>query len=438
MTPRKDYLRVNGFLELTYAGVLVVAANAIFFLLVLIVDISIDHGRLFDRVADAASTSSINNQDYPPDLAIYADRFTDCVGISLNLGGRPDRSPRELIRDMEVPRIEGIGACPSLIEMLKENRHVTIADYSRYWHGYQIFSKPFLYFSDVKSLRYVFACLVIIAVMLFSLSISIALSGAQGAFIGAWFAGGYLLLTDGADLANVFTHAISLFTIFAAPTIAFWSLRAGYKRHLFLIAVAIGCVNSFFDLLFNPPLGLSALIVGAAVALCDEDLSARDIVRLVLVVTFGWAIGFFGTYVCRFALAAMLSDDPLGTLKEIYIAGMFRVSGIEEKIRPIFFWATIKNFGYPMLRPSFAVFVLITGIFATSLWRTSHQIRLRPVFLVFLVPTFISVLWYEALRNHSQHHHWFTYRSASFALLCLGALVIFSLSSASKPGELAR
>lgn len=438
MTPRKDYLRVNRFLELVYAGVLVVAANAIFFILVLIVDTSIDHGRLFDRVAEATSIGSINNQDYPPDLAIYADRFTDCVGISLNLGGPPDRSPRELIRDMEVPRIEGMGACPSLIEMLRENRHVTIANYSRYWHGYQIFSKPFLYFSDVKSLRYVFACLVIIAVMLFSLSISIAFSGAQGALIGVWFAGGYMLLTDGADLANVFTHAISLFIIFSGAIIAFWALRAGYKRNLFLIAVAIGCMNSFFDLLFNPPLGLSALIVGAAAALCDDDLSARDIIRLVLVVTLGWAIGFFGTYVCRFALAAILSDDPFGTLKEIYIAGMFRVSGIEEKIRPVIFWATIKNFGYPILRPSFAIFVLITGILAANLWRTFHQIRLRPVFLVFLAPSFISVFWYEALRNHSQHHHWFTYRSASFALLCLGALVIFSLSYAGKSGEIAR
>jgi hypothetical protein len=117
---------------------------------------------------------------------------------------------------------------------------------------------------------------------------------------------------------------------------------------------------------------------------------------------------------------------------------MFRVSGIEEKIRPVIFWATIKNFGYPMLRPSFAIFVLITGILAANLWRTFHQIRLRPVFLVFLVPSFISVLWYEALRNHSQHHHWFTYRAASFALLCLGALVIFSLSDGGKSGEIAR
>jgi hypothetical protein len=436
-THRGDHIRFN-FLQLVYAGVLVVAANAVFFLLVLTVNTSIDHGRLFDRVGEAATIGSINDQDYPPDLAIYADRFTDCVGISLNLGGPPDRSPLELMRDMEVPRIEGIGACPSLIQMLRENRHATVANYSRYWHGYQIFSKPFLYFSDVKSLRYVFACLVIIAVMLFSLSISIAFGGAQGPLTGVWFAGGYLLLTDGADLANVFTHSISLFAMFSGAIIAFWALRAGHKRNFFLIAVAIGCVNSFFDLLFNPPLGLSVLIVGATAALCDEGLSARDVLRLALVITVGWAIGFFGTYVCRFALAAVLSDDPLETLKGIYIAGMFRVSGIEEKIRPIFFWATIKNFGYPMLRPSFAVFVVITGIYAARLWRTFHRINVRPDFLVFLIPTFISVLWYEVLRNHSQHHHWFTYRSASFALLCLGSLVIFSLSSDGKSGELAQ
>jgi hypothetical protein len=432
MTRKSDF-GLNRLQDLLRAGIVVLIANTAFFLSILIVNAAIDHNKLFDRVAEAASIGSIDDQDYPPGLTTYADRFTDCVGISLNLGGPPDRSPRELIRDMEVPRIEGIGACPALIQMLKEKRNVTIASYSRYWHGYQIFSKPFLYFGGIKGLRYTFASLMIITVMLYSMSISTALAGAQGPFLGVWFAGSFILLSDGADLANVFTHSISLFIIFLTATITFWTLRAGYKQRLFLVVVAAGCLNSFFDLLFNPPLGLSALIVGAAVALCDEEISIREMVRLALVIAFGWAIGFFGTYLCRFALAAGLSDDPLETLKEIYTAGMFRITGMEYKIVPVVFWATVKNFGYPMLRPSFAVFVVITGALATVLWRRFHRLNLRPVLLIFLAPIFVVVPWFEVFRNHSQHHHWFTYRSASFALVCLGALAIFSLTPPRKP-----
>lgn len=432
MTPPKSYLDLKGVSELLRAGAVVLIANVVFFLSILTVNALIDHNKLFDRVAEAASIGSINDLDYPPDLTTYADRFTDCVGISLNLGGRPDRSALELLRDTEVPRIEGVGACPALVRMLNERGSVITASYSRYWHGYQIFSKPFLYFGGIKGLRYVFACLMIIAVMIYSMSISIALSKEQGAFAGVWFAGSFLLLTDGADLANVFTHSMSLFVIFLTATITFWTLRVGHKRQLFLVVVAAGCLNSFFDLLFNPPLGLSALIVGAAVALCDDELSVRDIIRLALLVAFGWAIGFFGTYLCRFAIAAGLSDNPLATIVDIYSAGMFRIAGIEYKIRPVIFWATIKNFGYPVLRPSFAVFVMITGAFAVLLWRRFRQLNLRPVLWVFLVPIFVSVAWFEVFRNHSQHHHWFTYRSASFALVCLGAFAIFGLTTSGK------
>jgi hypothetical protein len=430
----KSHFGLESFPDLLRAGIAVLITNIAFFLAILIVDAAIDHNKLFDRVAEAASIGSIDSQDYPPGLTTYADRFTDCVGISLNLGGRADRSPSELIRDMEVPRIEGVGACPALIQML-EKKNVSTESYSRYWHGYQIFSKPFLYFGGIKELRYVFASLMLIALMLYSMSISTALAGTLGPLLGVWFAGGFILLTDGADLANVFTHSISLFCIFLTATIVFWSLRTGNKQRLFLAVVAAGCLNSFFDLLFNPPLGLSALIVGAAAALCDEDTSVRELIRLALVIACGWAIGFFGTYLCRFALAAVLSDNPLETLKGIYTAGVFRIAGIEYKIRPIVFWATVKNFGYPMLRPSFAVFVAITAALVALLWRRFRQIELRPTLLAFLFPLFVSVPWFEVFRNHSQHHHWFTYRSASFALVCLSALVVFSLAPSRGPIE---
>jgi hypothetical protein len=176
-------------------------------------------------------------------------------------------------------------------------------------------------------------------------------------------------------------------------------------------------------------------VVATVAASADKKLSARDILRIIAVLSFGWAAGFFGTYICRFAIAALLSDTPLTTLQQIFTAGMFRVSGIEEKIESVMLWATIKNFGYPMLRPSFAVFVVITAVFAAALPTLGYRVKPRPYLLALLAPAFISVLWFEILRNHSQHHHWFTYRSASFSLVCLAAAVIFSFSRKPRPGE---
>jgi hypothetical protein len=419
-------LSISGLLK---AGVLVIAANIIFFLLVFIVDASLDHHVIFDRLADAAAHGVINDQDNPPDLATYSDRFTDCVAMSLNMHDGTDRTALQLIRDSEVSMVDGLGACAGLMTTLKNPQSIGTMYYGRYWHGYQILSKPFLRFGDIRDLRYILACLVIGAVFVYATTVATALAGAaDGPLYGLWFAVGYLLLTDVANLANVFTHALSLVMIFALPIAAFWAIRARVKCSLLLVAVAIGCVNSFFDLLFNPPLGLSTLVVAVAAASSSENPSVRDIVRMIAVVAFGWAIGFFGTYFCRFAIDVLLSEAPLATLRQIIASGLFRISGMEDKIKPVVFWATIKNFGFPMLKPSFAVFVIITGAFAAVLRTKGYRFAPRPVLLALLAPSFLSVLWFEILRNHSQHHHWFTYRSASFSLLCLAAAIMFCLS----------
>jgi hypothetical protein len=332
--------------------------------------------------------------------------------------------------------IEGSGACHALTAMLQNPQSVGIMNYGRYWHGYQILSKPFLRFSDIRDLRYILACLTIGAVFIYSTIIATALTGATaGPINGLWFGLGYLMLTDGADLANVFTQTLSLLTIFALPIAIFWAIKAKVRWSLLLLAVAVGSVNSFFDLLFNPPLGLSTLAIAVIAALAGEKLSVRGIARITATLALGWAIGFFGTYVCRFAIDVLLSDSPFATLQGIITAGLFRISGTEDKIKQVVFWATIKNFGYPMLRPSFAVFVVITGIYAIVLRARGYRLAPRPVLSILLAPCLISALWFEIFRNHSQHHHWFTYRSASFSLVCLAAALMFCLSKEKGHGE---
>jgi hypothetical protein len=416
-------------LNLFQAAFLIIGANLAFFLMVFAVDASINHRVLAEKLARAINLGVVDGRDYPADLSTYADRYTDCVALGLNLVDEPDRNAFGLMKDSEIAKVEGVNACAALMMMIEDKKAVGKMNYGRYWHGYQIFSKPFLRFGDIRDLRYILACLVIGAVFTFSTIVAIRFTGtANGAFRGLWFAGGYLLLTDGANLGNVFTHSLSLLAIFSMPLAVFWAIKTGVKRPLFLMAVAVGSVNAFFDLLFNPPLGLSTLVVATVAASSDENTSARDIIRIIAVVSFGWAVGFFGTYVCRFAIAALLSDAPFTTLQQIFTAGMFRVSGIEEKIEPVMFWATIKNFGYPMLKPSFAVFAVVTAAFMAGLALLGYRAKPRPWLLALLAPAFISVMWFEIFRNHSQHHHFFTYRSASFSLVCLAAAIIFSFS----------
>lgn len=128
------------FVGLLKAAMIVVAANIVFFSLIAAVDTSIDHRIIRDRLVEAARQGVINDQDNPPELPIYSDRFTDCLAMSLNLPDRPDRNAFEMIRDTEIAKIEVMGACRALVMMLKDRNSVGTQNYVRYWHGYQIIS----------------------------------------------------------------------------------------------------------------------------------------------------------------------------------------------------------------------------------------------------------------------------------------------------------
>src|SRR5437868_3217307 len=113
------------------AGVLVLVANIIFFLLLFIVDASLDHHVLFDKLAEAAAHGVINDQDNPPDLATYSDRFTDCVAMSMNMHDGADRTALQLLRDSEVTLVDGLGACAALTTMLKKRESISTMHYGR-------------------------------------------------------------------------------------------------------------------------------------------------------------------------------------------------------------------------------------------------------------------------------------------------------------------
>ncbi len=413
-------------LDLVRATIVVVSLNVIFLLTIFATNALVDHRALSDRLRLAVTQGAIDDRDYPADLALYVDRYTDCLALSLNLRGNPDRTATQLIRDSEIAKLEGIGACKTLILMLSDQSSVGTMEYGRYWHGYQVISKPFIRFGDIRNLRYIIACLVIAAVFFYSMVLARDLAAREyTGLLGIWFAFSYLLLTDGADLSDVFTQALSLLVIFLAPLVAYRLAKLNYSP--LLIAAVCGALNAFFDLLFNPPLGLSTLIVALVLARSDEKPAPLNNVGLVAIVILGWATGFFGTYLCRFAVAIMLSDNPFATIQQIAQAGLFRIAGMEEKIKPALFWATIVNFGYPMIRPSFAVFVVLTTALAIFLWLKNYRPALQSLSLVLLVPAAVSAAWFEIFRNHSQHHHFFTYRSASFSLVCIAAVAIFSL-----------
>lgn len=421
--------RVASFLS-RMAGVILEAAavvavmNLLFLLAILLTNSLVDHRRIFAQAAGSAERGEITARNYPTLPATQPDQWTDCIAIGLNLAGPPERSALDMFRETETVAQDN-DSCGPLMRLLGGDRTVPSGPYFRYWHGYQVISKPLLARSGLHKLRYMTAALATIAIFAFAVTVFTAFVDGEGPLYGLWFAGSFVFLTDGANLAGSFTHALSLFSIFATPLAVLAALRRLGERFVFPLCVAAGSVLAFFDLLFNPPLGLMALMF-AVLAFAGLTHAPRDCVRLLGLTALGWGMGFFGTYAARFILAALFAPDPIGVIADVFHYAIIEFNGPRPGVVAAPFAATLLNYRTIIGPNSFLLFAGATVLFKLVLmWRGNGTPRLA--WWLPLLPAVVPVVWYEMLSSQSQVHYWFTYRAAAFSILCVATAILLVL-----------
>jgi hypothetical protein len=72
-------------------------------------------------------------------------------------------------------------------------------------------------------------------------------------------------------------------------------------------------------------------------------------------------------------------------------------------------------------------------IFSRVMQREHSQTRRGWDRAIIVAPVLIIVIWYELLRNHSQIHYWFTYRSVAVGI---GVIAVGLLSQLTSPMDL--
>jgi hypothetical protein len=155
---------VSGLLA---GAILVVGLNIAFAVAIVAANIAVPHPALKDRIAHFIATGQIDARNWPIDFTgSKLDRYSDCTGVSLNLVGDAHRGPIERLKDAGVagPTADGREACEVLVDMQAgDEPQLPLFNYFRYWHGYQILTKPLLLFVDLTTLRTVSGLLYLFA-----------------------------------------------------------------------------------------------------------------------------------------------------------------------------------------------------------------------------------------------------------------------------------
>lgn len=287
--------------------------------------------------------------------------------------------------------------------------------YTRYWHGYLVFLKPFFLLFDYADLRVANTVLESLLVL---------------AVFGQLCGMGYRREAWGYVVSIIFTMpvviplSIQFSVIFYLANLAALVLLKNYRRiadknYMLLYFQLIGMAASFFDLLTYPVASLGVPLVCLMLLEAEKDFltRAKDIVRL----SVSWGFGYGAMWAGKWVLSTLiLKDNVIGNaLAQISMRSAHVQNG--EQITIVDTW--LRNVEFYFEKPY--LILVITCVIITLAGFVRHRKRIKdfiPDVILFAVIAAIPFAWYAAAGQHSYEHHWFTFRglmTSVFACLCI-------------------
>jgi hypothetical protein len=386
---------------------------------------STDEGLL---TADATSHPSNFGQDQHS-----FDMFSECVGLGVNLGNN-DRSV--LYRILATPYISsslgssagfvGSHPCSDLVLAVAKQPKAELA-YPRFWHGYQVYMRSVLSFTDLGGLRILNAVLMYGSLLYLCFSLK-AWFGWQAVPI---FLLPYALMSDLFSVPLVTVQAIPLAWTYLSVALGM-SLLEHIRRPstgLFVFAFLCGSIHNFLSMLFTPQLApaLLAFMTIAAFLRWDGERSRRMLALWQAGwVALAWFMGFALTWFVKWALAALI----LG-LDAVLSSVLIAASGVNYRsyANPFahhLLGATLLSAWLWLLLGSLASVVVAWGMihFQKPQNGASRSAQLRD-FALLQSPLLIVIAWTELMRYHSVEHRIFAQRAMMlFIIFPLLALLL--------------
>jgi hypothetical protein len=300
-------------LFLVYCAVLI--AMTIF----LIIANIIPNGPIWDHVFQ-----SLPSQNYvmsPGDL-VRLDQYTECITDTIGLTPK-EVTIQPVIRAIGSPTL---GSCDIFREVANESASVGYKPhyYWRYWHGYQILSRPILELMDTRALRLIVFLLVCTSLFILLWAVRKSLG------VGYVFIFSISLLS--APLYSQFLLASHCGVWVIGMTFASFLLFAIYRRRQYFetycleMFFAVGMLTAYADMLTSPLVTLTIPLL--ILFWCDTwplTLNTRSSAATALILCIGWLLGYASCWAAKWILAAVFLSSA--SIADAVDEVLYRVSG---------------------------------------------------------------------------------------------------------------
>jgi hypothetical protein len=391
-------LALGFFAAISVMSLLMIAVNAI------------PNGRIVNHVRHSLTET---NYQIPPSNLGRLDVFTECVAATGGLSTGPG-----------LRVVQRAFLSPTLFNCENARRALDSGQgggyYWRYWHGYQVISRPVLYFGDIYALRTVTFLLFCSSCWLF-----VECIGARAGVAYARIALLSLLAIPLYSALFLVDNGLVWVLGFSGASAAL-AMAQGHKRlfarvhlHFFF---GMGMLASFVDMLSAPLLTLSIPLLALywANAWPGGSGSRPVWVSIVMMATF-WLAGYGLCWATKWLIVIAIFNGDVATVTTALSHRIYGGLDGDEAIQPTALMSIVSNL------KECQIGIWIVGAFLGVLfWRLPRSGRRHPISppdlghglagsLLFLLP----FVWMAVLQNHSTVHSFFVAQIfyPSFALV---------------------
>lgn len=314
---------------------------------------------------------------------------------------------------------------------------MSINQYPRYWHGYQVLLRPLTVVFQVQELRY-------LGMLTFHLLF----------FWSAWLMAKetkplyamFYVLTVASGYVVFLPVCFQFLTTFLVLFVSLIVLLRRYDKNKPLPAAkwmlyffVVGMVENFFDFLTYPILTLGIpLVLLLWLRVRDEQADFRSNFWFMFKASLSWFFGYAMTWISKWLLsAAILGVRYFWRTMSVV---QYRLEGSEEEPldrigtiqRNLKAWLNVQDGGV-ISWSKIALLILIVAV-VLIIWRKLKDWKAVGAYLPILFVAAYPYIWYLVMSNHSQIHYWYTYR-AQLAALFAGLVFLASILRERKLNE---
>lgn len=305
---------------------------------------------------------------------------------------------------------------------------MSVNDYSRYWHGYQVLLRPLLIFISYGNIRQMYGLILMILIGLNfyfltkKLDVFIAL-----AFLISLYSVRFYTFFLSMQFSNVFIIML-IFNLFLLSR-----KTSMLKKNFYLPFFIVGSITNFIDLLTVPMITLGIPLVLVLYSEVSSTSSGQNLtIQYLFKILFSsifWGIGYGLTWFSKWCVASILLRKNV--ILDALNKALFRTEGNKEY--PLNRSEMLhNNLGLILNKFCLVVFTLFIIFVVVMVFYKKNLLRryLNKNALYLITVALLPYTWYEVLANHSQIHYWFTYRLqfvSVFAILSFLSYIIRTL-----------